>query len=207
MDSQIRQEKLAELESLRARIAVLEREVAEPPSQGWRATEYYAAYFATTGFMLGILGAAVSLLFNVIGSVAVGDPPLQLIQIYLTFPLGEKALSPDFQSGLALAIGVCLYLATGMLLGIPFQMLLGRYAPHNLGKRLGIATVLGIVVWIINFYGILSWLQPALFGGDWILERVPWYVAMATHIVFGWTMALVYPLGAYVPFKLQTERQ
>ncbi len=206
MDSQTRQQKLTELEELRARVAHLERELSEPPSEGWRATDYYAAYYATTGFMLGIVGAVASLLFNVIGSIVVGQSPLRLIQIYLTFPLGEKAISPDFQSGLALAVGICLYLATGMLLGVPFQLVLARYAQNSLPKRLIYATALSAVVWLLNFYAILAWLQPVLLGGNWIVELIPWYVALATHLVFGWTMALVFPWGAYVPYKLQTER-
>lgn len=206
MESQTRQTKLAELERLRTRVAELEREVDQPPAHGFSASDYYTAYYATTGFMLGILGASVSLLFNVVGSLVIDQQPLRLIQIYLTFPLGEQALSPEFGSGLALAIGVCLYLATGMLLGIPFQLVLARFAPNSLFKRLVLATVLGLVVWVISYYGILSWLQPLLFGGRWIVDMVPIYVAAATHVVFGWTMALVYPLGAYVPFKLQTER-
>ncbi|MFM2096296.1 MAG: hypothetical protein RIS70_3420, partial [Planctomycetota bacterium] len=28
---------------------------------------------------------------------------------------------------------------------------------------------------------------------------------MATHLVFGWTMAIVYPWGLYQPYRLQTE--
>ena len=38
-------------------------------------------------------GVQDALLVNVIGSLAVGQHPLKLIQVYLTFPLGEKALS------------------------------------------------------------------------------------------------------------------
>ncbi|MCA9210016.1 MAG: hypothetical protein KDA55_16775, partial [Planctomycetales bacterium] len=69
-----------------------------------------------------------------------------------------------------------------------------------------VGTVLGVVIWIVNFYVILSWLQPALFGGNWIVEMIPWWVGLLTHLVFGWTMALVYPLGTYSPYRLQTEQ-
>jgi hypothetical protein len=33
-------------------------------------------------------------------------------------------------------------------------------------------------------------------GGRWIIDLTPWWVAMLTHLVFGWTMALIYPLAA-----------
>lgn len=79
-----------------------------------------------------------SLLFNVIGAPIAGKTPLELIRVYLTFPLGEKALelSNSGQGGYAvgdgmiLAIGCCLYLATGMLLGIPVYLCLPDSRPE-----------------------------------------------------------------------------
>jgi len=43
-----------------------------------------------------------------------------------------------------------------------------RYSqePASLMRRLAIASVLAIAIWLVNFYGILSWLQPLLFGGE-----------------------------------------
>ena len=74
------------------------REAAPQPFHG-----YYTAYYVVTGAMLGMFGAATSLLFNVIGSYLWSEVtgkeqhPLRLIQVYLTFPLGATAL--DINSG------------------------------------------------------------------------------------------------------------
>jgi len=199
-----RKQKLEELEELRERVTSLERELAEPPPH-WQASEYYTAYYATTGFMLGIFGAVTSLLFNVVGSLIVGQHPLKLIQIYLTFPLGAEAKGMD--TGIALAIGCCLYLATGMLLGIPFQMAFERFASGPLWpRRFIVATGLSLILWVVNFYCVLSWLQPVLFGGNWIIEEVPATIGALTHLVFGWTMAVVYPLGKYFPYRPEAEQ-
>ena len=209
MESQKRESIEKELEELRGRVIQLEREVTAAPDH-WQASGYYATYHATTGFVLGAIGAVASLLFNVIGSLLVNKHPLQIIQVYLTFPLGEKALTPEFNTGIGLAIGCCLYIGTGMVLGIIFQMSFARFLPKaGVVARLLFATVLGLIVWAVNFYGILSWLQPALFGGSWIVDPMilpPW-VAALTHLVFAWTMALIYPWGAYVPYRPQTELQ
>ena len=151
-----------------------------------------------------MFGAATSLLFNVVGSVLVGQHPLQLIRVYLTFPLGEAALGTE--SGLALAIGCSLYLGTGMLLGIPFHLVLSRLVPNApFSVRLAVVSGLALAVWLFNFYAVLSWLQPVLFGGDWIVRQIPWWVAALTHLVFGWTMLLVNPLGLYVPYRHRSE--
>lgn len=196
-----------ELQELKARVAALESELRAGPDH-WQATPSYFDYHATSGFMLGMFGAIASLLFNVVGSLATGRPPLRLIEIYLTFPLGENAISDDFDSGLALSIGCCLYIATGMVLGVPFQVVMARAMPRGtLLPRLCLATVLGLLLWAVNFYLVLSWLQPLLFGGNWITdpELLPPWVGAATHVVFAWTMALLSRWGQYEPYRRQTE--
>jgi len=191
--------KLQELAELRARVEQLEAEVrgsALPEQPEWPPREFYTAYFVLAGFTLGGIAAMTSLLFNVIGSLSAGQHPLHLIQIYLTFPLGEPALK--MESGLALAVGCCLYLLTGMVFGIPFHLVLSRWFDRSdFVRRFMITTAMALALWLLN-NGILAWLQPSLCGGDWIVKDIPWWVAAATHLVFGWTMLLLQPLGRFV---------
>lgn len=195
-----------ELDELRERVRQLERDLTTPPKP-WRATSYYTAYYATTGFMLGGIAAMSSLVFNIIGATLFKKHPLELIRVYLTFPMGEQALNYDtVNDGLILAIGCCLYLATGLVYGVLFQIVLTRFAADSsLFVKFFLASALALVIWVVNFYGILSWLQPLLFGGRWVVDRVEWWVAAATHLVFGWSMLIVYPLGRYVPYRPVTE--
>lgn len=205
--------KESELADLKRRVSELESQIAADAEYvPFRPSGYYTAYYATTGFLLGIFGAMASLLFNIVGSVLTGRHALEIIRSYLTFPLGDRAFDlPPEQNGLMLAIGCCLYLATGMLLGIPVYLALTRWgAGKSLGTKFAIATVVSLLIWIINFYGILSWLQPEVIDmspENLIVNRVPWWVAAATHLVFGWTMVLVYPLGDYVPYRRVTEQK
>lgn len=202
-------QKVRELEELRTRLSQLETELQEArPIQPWPPQGFYSEYYATTGFLLGALGAAMSLLLNVIGAPIAGKSPLELIRVYLTFPLGERALqlatgANDVYAigdGVVLAVGCCLYLATGMILGVPFFVTLVRLTQFkSFAYRLIVATGLAVVLWIINFWLILSWLQPLLFGGNWITnsQYLPSWVALSTHLVFGWTLAVLYPWGAF----------
>jgi hypothetical protein len=203
-------DKHQELTELRSRVRELESELAggtgQLPTQ-FSVSGYYAAYYATTGFLLGSVAAMSSLLVNVIGSLLFDKNPLELIRVYLTFPMGKEALNYDaVDNGVILAIGCCLYLATGMAYGVLFQIVLTRFtAGSPLGSRFVMASLLAIAIWLINYYCILSWLQPMLFGGNWIVERIPWWVAAATHLVFGWSMLILYPLGRYTPYHVTTE--
>ena len=215
-DAQATEAKKRRLEELRDQAKRLEAELDVSDAnldREWRPTEFYAAYYATTGFMLGIFGAIGSLLFNVIGSVFVGKTPLELIRIYLTFPLGENALKLSTEAAaktyavsdhVILAFGCCLYLGMGMLLGIPVYLAVAKFAPRGpFVKRLAIGAIAALLIWVVNFYGILSWLQPLLFGGRWILDSslLPWWVAAAQHAVFGLIVAALYPLGEYDPYR------
>uniref|UniRef100_A0A7C4QND3 DUF1440 domain-containing protein n=1 Tax=Schlesneria paludicola TaxID=360056 RepID=A0A7C4QND3_9PLAN len=208
--------KQQELEELRARLARLEAELAAEAGPGnWPPHGFYMEYYAATGFMLGIFGAMASLLVNVIGAPVAGKSPLELIRVYLTFPLGAEALQLAAQQkdvyaigdGVMLAIGCCLYLATGMVLGVPFFVALVRFSDgKSLLYRLAVATVLSQVLWLFNFYALLSWIQPAVTGGNWITDPavLPPWVASVTHLVFGWTLALMYPLGRFQPYQQPT---
>lgn len=203
-------DKRRELDRLSGRVRQLEVELAnEEAVKPFQPHGYYAAYYATTGFMLGIFGAMSSLLFNIVGSVLVGQHPLELIRVYLTFPLGDRALEMD--SGMALAIGCCLYLGTGMLLGIPVYLALTKWtADGSFIKRVIVSSLVSVVIWLVMYYGILSWLQPAVVQmspQNYIVHRVPPWVALLTHLVFGWTMVLIYPLGDFVAYRRPMEQR
>lgn len=199
-----------ELAELRARVAQLEAELDtfQPLDRSWTG-RYYPTYYAVAGFFLGMAGAVSSLLFNVVGATRTGEHPLQLIRVYLTFGLGERALDLQFNQGddgLMLIIGCCLYIFTGMLLGVIFQVVLSLLNERaTLVRRLYTASILAVIIWLVNYYLILSWLQPLLFGGNWIVTQIPIWVALLTHLVFGWTMAVVYPLGIYEPYRATPE--
>lgn len=191
-------QKIAELRKLRAQVSALEGELASQSSTraSWAPKTYYTTYHILAGLVLGLIGATASLMFNIVGSAMVGLHPLHLVRVYLTFPLGAKAL--EVESGFALAAGCCLYLGTGMFGGIPFHLILSRYFPKaKTIVRFMVATALGIGIWIINYYGIIAWLQPALIGGNWIVEQVPVLVAVSTHLVFAWTLLLVDQWGRF----------
>ena len=202
--------KQLEFEQLKARVEQLEVELRDAESsQPWQPTGYYSAYHATGGFVLGGIASAVALLVNVIGAPIAGKQSLELIRVYLTFPLGAHALEladptrggqQAVNDGMILAFGCCLFLFTGMLLGIPFQMALAKMNGHaGLVKRLVVGAIVGIGIWLFNFYAVLSWLQPLLFDGHWIVDSslLPPWVAAGTHVVFGLAMALLYPLAQF----------
>ena len=195
--SRARQDRLEQIyEEARRLESEIEGEAGASP---WPPRGYYLAFHLMAGALLGFVGAASSLLFNVVGSLLIEQFPLQIIRVYLTFPLGEPALSLD--SGAALGIGTCLYLATGSLYGILFHIVMSRgFETAPAARRFAVATALGLAVWVVNFYFVLSWLQPALFGGNWIVRLVPFWVAAATHLVFAWTMLLLEGLGKFVPY-------
>jgi hypothetical protein len=176
---------------------VLPDQMAPLPLGPWPETGYRARSHAKSGALFGAIAGCTSLLTNIVGSVlwpafsGHEQHPLRIIQVYLTFPLGESALL--LKSGMLLALGCLLYLVTGILYGMLFEIVISYLLPHSkLAARLIACTILALGVWAINFYAVLVWLQPLLLGGRWIIDLVPWWVAAVTHLIFGWTIALLY---------------
>src|SRR3990172_5722090 len=104
------------------------------PLRPWTDPGYSPARFVWAGLLLGSLAGCTSLIVNVIGSVlwpalsGEVQHPLRLIQVYLTFPLGESALTLD--SGALLALGCLLYFGTGMLYGMLFELAISYIIPN-----------------------------------------------------------------------------
>ncbi|MDX1682447.1 MAG: hypothetical protein R3336_04955 [Phycisphaeraceae bacterium] len=178
---------------------------SEPDAAAWPPDGYYLLWHWLTGMVIGTIGASVSLLANVIGAPVFGKPPLELIRVYLTFPMGERAL--DAEPGILLTVGCLLYLTTGAIYGILFHLVMSAFfSEASTGRKLLVATVIGLGLWAVNFYAILSWLQPLLLGDDWIVSMVPWWVGALTHIAFAWTMLAVgIGWGRFVPYDPPPE--
>jgi len=187
MDTETRnrlvEEHLAEIRRLEA------QPVSEESGRSWPPDGFYLLWHVVVGMALGLLGATVSLVANVVFAPLFGRRAFELIRVFLTFPMGERALTID--DGMVLSIGSFLYLATGAFVGIACHLVfVVFFKDATLGRRLVVATGMGLAVWITNFYLILSWLQPMLLGGNWIVAMVPWWVGAITHLAFTWTVAI-----------------
>ena len=172
---------------------------ASPPasaSTAWPPDGYYLLWHVVVGMMLGLIGSLVSLLANFLGAPLFDKPALELIRVYLTFPMGERALHAD--DGVILFVGCVLYLCTGAVYGSVFHVVMSSlFAKASAGKRFVVATTIGLGLWVMNFYLVLSWLQPMLLGDNWIVRLVPVWVAVLTHLAFAWTMLALEFLGRF----------
>jgi hypothetical protein len=132
------------------------------------------------------------------------ERPLQLIRVYLTFPMGEAALQAE--QGMVLFVGCSLYLLTGALYGVAFHLVMSMYfADAAPGRKFLVGTLIGLALWIVNFYLVLSWLQPVLQGDNWIVRMVPWWVGAVTHLAFAWTVMVGEFWGRFEPYRASAK--
>lgn len=189
------------LDEHRDAIRRLEAEDASAAVSDWPPQGFYFVWHLVIGMTLGGLGALVSLAFNFICAPLFGQPSMQLVRVYLTFPMGERAL--EAEQGLALFVGSLLYLITGAAYGVVFHLFLRQFRERSVGQRFFLATFFGLAIWITNFYLLLSWLQPLLLGDNWIVRLVPFWVAALTHLAFVWTMFVGEIWGRFEPYRVQ----
>jgi hypothetical protein len=53
----------------------------------------------------------------------------------------------------------------------------------------------------VNFFFVISWLQPMLVGKAYVLELMPIWVAALTHVIYGLTLGVLQPIGHFVPYR------
>lgn len=185
MDQDTRQQQIQE--HLDAIHELKAADAGQPHAASWPPQDYYLLWHILVGMVLGCIGALVSLAANMVGAPLFGKPSLELIRVYLTFPMGERAMHAD--DGVILFIGCVLYLCTGAVYGSVIHIVMSSLlsgAPAM--KRFLAASAIGLAMWIGHFYLILSWLQPMLLGDNWIVRLVPVWVAALTHLAFAWTV-------------------
>jgi hypothetical protein len=142
----------------------------------------------TVGSVAGFLGAITCLICNIAGALVLGVEPLRLLRIYATILEGRRAL--DISRDDFFIAAFALHIVTGILFGTIFALGARKFCA-GLQCDILAGAGYGIAIWLVNFYGILSWLQPLLHGSAFILTEIPIAVALLTHVSYGLTVALV----------------
>lgn len=194
-----REEALREIEQHRAAIIELEARLQEPVTNSWPPVGFYLTFYIVAGVTIGILGSVATFLFNVVGSLLVKQDPLQFLRISGTVFLGPKALTTDDLNFFMLVAIV--HFSVGASAGVVFQAFVSRYVPDRPPLQIVLGGVYGLLMWIVNFYFVIAWLQPRLVGQAYVLELMPAWIAALTHLIYGLTIGALQPLGRFVPYR------
>jgi hypothetical protein len=147
-------------------------------------------YFAAIGSAAGFLGSLVKLVSNIIGASAMGVDPLRLLRVYGTIVEGRNALLPN--NGTSLLDTFLMHLIVGAALGAVFMLVAcGQSRLRQFFPFLAQGAGFGLAIWIINFYLLLSWIQPLVNGEAYVVKMIPWWVAAGSHTLYGLTVALL----------------
>ncbi len=194
-----REELLGEIERHRTAIATLEAQLTQPVSASWPPVGFYLTFYIVAGVTIGILGSVTSFIFHVIGSLLVNQDPLLFLRVYGTVFLGKAALTTDDLNFFMLVAVV--HFSVGASAGAVFQVLISRFVPDRWPLQIALGGLYGLAMWVVNFFLVISWLQPRLVGEPFVLELMPGWVAALTHLIYGLTLGLLQPLGRFVPYR------
>ena len=189
----------ARLAAHRQAIRELEAQLREAPAVAWPPRGFYFTFYVVSGLVIGILGSLTSFAFHVVGSLMVNQDPLRFLRVYGTVFLGAKALTTD-QLDFFMLVAV-VHFSIGAAGGAVFHVLVNRWVPDRPALQIGLGALYGLAMWVVNFYGILIWLQPRLVGQAYVLELMPVWVAALTHVIYGVTLGVLQPLGRFVPYR------
>lgn len=203
-----REQLLRQIEEQRTILNVLEARLVdavadvhheEPAPAGWPPKGFYLTFYVVAGLLLGILGSLVSFLCNVIGSLLLHQDPLLFLRVYGTVFLGQAALTTDDLNFFMLVAVV--HFSVGAVAGAVFHVLVNYFVPERTGLQIGLGALYGLLMWVVNFYVVIAWLQPRLFGEAYVLQLMPAWVAALTHVVYGVTLGALQRLGRFEPYR------
>jgi len=196
-----------EIEQHRTAIAELEAQLGAQRTRSWPPAGFYLTFYIVAGTTIGILGSATSFLFHIVGSLLVNQDPLLFLRVYGTVFLGAKALTTDDLTFFMLVAIV--HFSVGASAGAVFHVLVNRFIPERTALQVLLGGLYGLLMWVVNFYFVIAWLQPRLVGEAFVLRLMPVWVAALTHLIYGLTIGLLAPLGrfvAYQPAAMSTEQ-
>lgn len=194
-----REDILQEIARHRSAITTLEAQLQAPVVASWPPVGFYLTFYVVAGIILGILGSVTSFAFHVVGSLLVNQDPLLFLRVYGTFFLGASALTTDDLNFFMLVAVV--HFSVGASAGAVFQVFIGRYGPTRWSAQILLGALYGLVMWVVNFFFVISWLQPLLVGKAYVLELMPMWVAALTHVIYGLTLGVLQPIGRFVPYQ------
>ena len=190
-----------EIAAQRARLAELEARLGTmaPPSPSWPPRGFYLTFHVVAGLMIGVLGSITSFFFHVIGSLLVNQDPLYVLRVWGTVFLGQRALTTtDLNFFMLVAV---VHFSIGAVAGAVFHVLVSFFVPERPVRQIVLGAAYGLLMWIVNFYFVLVWLQPRLVGEAWVLQLMPPWIAALTHLVYGLTLGALQPLGRFEPYR------
>lgn len=204
-----REQILRQIDEQRSLLQELETRLIEVTASGaladetatapWPPRGFYLTFYVVAGLLLGVLGSLVSFLCNVAGSLLLRQDPLLFLRVYGTVFLGPAALTTDDLNFFMLVAVV--HFSVGAVAGAVFHVLVNYFAPERALFQVSLGALYGLLLWVVNFYVVIAWLQPRLFGQAYVLELMPAWVAALTHVVYGVTLGALQPLGRFVPYR------
>lgn len=190
---------MREIARHRAAIVELEAQLHEPVAPSWPPVGFYLTFYIVAGATIGILGSMTSFAFNVLGSLMVQQDPLLFLRVYGTVFFGANALTTEDLNFFMLVAVV--HFSVGASAGAVFQVFVSRFVPDRPTLQIVLGGAYGLAMWLVNFYLIITWLQPLLVGQAYVLHLMPAWVAALTHLIYGLTLGVLQPLGRFVPYR------
>jgi hypothetical protein len=190
-----------EIAAQRARLAELEQRLSAmvPASSSWPPRGFYLTFHVVAGLMIGVLGSITSFFFHIVGSLLVNQDPLYVLRVWGTVFLGERALTTtDLNFFMLVAV---VHFSIGAVGGAVFHVLVSFFVPDRPLRQLVLGGAYGLLMWIVNFYFVLVWLQPRLVGQAYVLQLMPPWIAALTHLIYGLTLGALQPLGRFQPYR------
>ena len=105
------------------------------------------------GFLIGIVAGIIFAMFEMIVAALMGMGFFAPLRMISAIVLGEGALDPSYSLGAAIVVGLIVHMMLSAVYGVIFGLVVSGWA--LLRQRIWVvvvATVYGLLLWLVNFY-------------------------------------------------------
>ena len=136
---------------------------------------------------MGAVAGIIFAMFEMIMAAILGDGFFMPLKMIGAIVLGQGALQASYPLVTAVLVGVIVHMTLSAIYGAVFAAVVSAIGAlqGNRGALIGVATIFGFILWLVNFYAI----APVLF--PWFLMANPVAQLLAHTFFFGTALGLL----------------
>ena len=136
---------------------------------------------------MGTVAGIIFAMFEMIMAAILGDGFFMPLKMIGAIVLGQGALQASYPLVTAVLVGVIVHMTLSAIYGAVFAAVVSAIGAlqGNRGALIGVATIFGFILWLVNFYAI----APVLF--PWFLMANPVAQLLAHTFFFGTALGLL----------------
>lgn len=145
-----------------------------------------------SGLLTGIVAGIIFAMFEMIVAALMGMGFFAPLRMISAIVLGEQALEPSYSLGAATIVGLIVHMILSAIYGLIYGLAVGAWSLlHQRVWLVLVATLYGLLLWLVNFYVIAPIAFPWFGMADPVVQFIAhaFFFGTALGLLLTWRLA------------------